>query len=69
MANWLKNLISTKEVDWIVSANAMDTLAQFTRDGSFPAAEMTALLKIQQQHKSNTVIKRATKLLAELSAK
>ncbi len=67
--SWLKSLLSTKEVDWIVSANAIDTLAQFTRDGSFPTVEMTSLLKIQQQHKSNAVIKRASKLLSELSAK
>ncbi len=67
--NWLKNLLSTNQVDWIVSANAMNTLAQFTRDGSVQAAEMTSLLHIQQQHKSNAVVKRATKLLAELSAK
>ncbi len=66
--NWLKRLLSTKEVDWIVSANAMDTLVQFTKDGSFPTAEMSALLQVQQSHKSNAVIKRATKLLTELSA-
>lgn len=67
--NWLKRLLSTKEVDWIVAANAMDTLVQFTHNGSFPAAEMVSLLKVQQQHKSNAVIKRASKLLTELLAK
>jgi hypothetical protein len=67
--SWLKQLLSTKEVDWIVAANAMDTLAQFTRDGTFSADELASLLKIQQQHKSNAVIKRANKLLSELSAK
>jgi hypothetical protein len=65
---WLKQLLSTPEVDWIVAANAMATLVQFTRDGSFSAAEMVSLLKIQQQHKSNAIIKRANKLLTELSA-
>ena len=63
---WLKNLLSSKEIDWIVAANTMVTLVQFTKDGSFPAAEMVSLLKVQQQHKSNAVIKRANKLLAEL---
>lgn len=63
--DWLKQLLSTKDVDWIASANAMDTLAQFTRDGSTPVAELVSLLKIQQKHKSNAVIKRANKLLAE----
>lgn len=68
-AHWLKRLLSTKDVDWIVAANAMDTLVQFTRDGSFPVAEIIPLLKVQQTHKSNTVIKRADKLLAELMLK
>jgi hypothetical protein len=66
--DWLKNLLSTKEVDWIVSANVMDTLAQFTREGAFSVKEMVSLLKVQQEHKSNAVIKRANKLFAELSA-
>lgn len=65
---WLKALLSTKEVDWIVSANAMDTLAAFTRDGSFPVAQLTPLLEVQKQHKSNAVIKRANKLFAEFSS-
>lgn len=65
--SWLKDLLSTKDVDWIVAANAMDTLAQFTRDGSFAVADIVPLLTIQQNHKSNAVIKRANKLLAELS--
>jgi hypothetical protein len=66
--NWLKNLVSTKEVDWIVAASAMDTLAHFVKEGSFPKAEMILLLTIQQQHKSNAIMKRATKLLTEFSA-
>lgn len=65
---WLKQLISTIEVDWIVAANAINTLALFTRNGSVSAAEMIPLLKIQQKHKSNAVVKRANKLLSELSA-
>lgn len=65
--NWLQQLLSTKDIDWIVAANAMDTLVQFTKDGSFSSAKMVALLKVQQQHKSNAVIRRADKLLADLS--
>ncbi len=64
--DWLKALLSTKEADWIVAANAMDTLVKFTKSGSFATDEMIKLLKIQQGHKSNAVIRRATKLLAEL---
>lgn len=58
---WLQKVLSTKEVDWIVSANAMETLAQFVDDGSVETEEFLRLVKIQQQHKSNTVVKRATK--------
>ena len=63
--DWLTRLVSTKDVDWIVAANAMDTLAKFARNGSFSKAQLISLLKIQQQHKSNAVIKRSTKLLTE----
>jgi len=65
--DWLQNALSSTEIDWIVAANAMTTLVQFTRDGSVPKADTLKLLKIQQQHKSNTVIRRATKLLNELT--
>jgi hypothetical protein len=64
---WLKSLIATVEVDWIVSANAMETLVQFTRDGSFPKSDMAKLLKIQQHHKSKAVVRRAGKFLAALA--
>lgn len=66
---WLKHVLSTKDVDWIVAANVMTTLSQFTRDGSFSVAEIIPLLKIQQKHKSKAVVKRANKLLTELSTK
>jgi hypothetical protein len=65
--SWLKGLLSSREVDWIVAANAMDTLAQFAQDGSFARPELITLLKIQQQHKSKAVVKRANKLLERLS--
>jgi len=64
---WLKRLLTSIEVDWIVAANAMDTLAQFVKEGSVPRNELLALLKVQQHHKSNSVVKRANKLLNELS--
>lgn len=64
--NWLKKLLATTQVDWIVAANAMETLAYFTQQGAFPADELVALLKVQQHHKSNAVIKRADKLLAKM---
>ncbi|HSW92171.1 MAG TPA: hypothetical protein VLG09_06005 [Candidatus Saccharimonadales bacterium] len=66
-AQWLEGLLSTKEVDWIVAANAMDTLAQFVKDGSFPEVTLKKLLAVQQQHKSKSVVRRADKLLTALS--
>lgn len=65
---WLKNLLADSTNDWIVSANAMDTLAQFVREKSFPKARLVELLKVQQQHKSKSVVRRADKLLAEFMA-
>jgi hypothetical protein len=65
--NWLKHVLSSKDVDWIVAANAMDTLAQFAKDDSVPVADIAPLLKIQQNHKSSAIIKRSHKLFTELS--
>lgn len=45
----------------------MDMPAAFTKDGSFPVDEMIELLKIQQQHKSKSVVRCADKLLAAFS--
>jgi hypothetical protein len=65
---WLQQLLSTTEVDWIVAARAMDTLLQFTKDGSFSESKLIVLLKIQEQHKSKAVVKHTNKLLAQLTA-
>jgi hypothetical protein len=66
---WLKRLLSTKDVDWIVAANAMNTLAQFVREGTIPPDEMVPLLRVQQGHKSKAVVKRAVKLHDEITTK
>lgn len=63
---WLTSLLSRNDIDWIVSANAMDTLALFAKQGFYARDDLVRLLKIQQTHKSNAVIKRATKLLAQI---
>lgn len=60
---WLEEWLSSKDVDWIVAANAMETLAKFTGDGLLPKERLVALLKIQQHHKSQAVVRRADKLL------
>ncbi len=64
---WLKQLLSSVGVDWIVAANAMNTLAQFVRDGSVSESELIILLKLQQQHRSKSVVRRASKLLETLT--
>ncbi len=65
--NWLKGLLSSPQTDWIVAANSMDTLAQFVRDGSVSKSDFRKLLQIQCQHKSRSVVRRANKLLSELT--
>lgn len=65
---WLSDLLSTTEVDWIVSANAMDTLAKFTQDGVFSRSMFAALLDIQKRHHSKSVVRRALKHEAALTA-
>jgi hypothetical protein len=65
--DWLKGLLSSPNVDWIVAANSMDTMAQFVRDGSVSKSELRTLLEIQCQHKSKSVVKRANKLRSELA--
>jgi len=63
---WLKNLLSSADIDWIASVNAMKTLVQFTRDGSAPKKDALSLLQIQTNHTSKTVVKTSQKLIAGL---
>lgn len=64
---WLKKLLASHEIDWIVSANAMDTLAYFTREKEVTPKEFVSLLNVQQKHKSPAVRKRADKFLKEFN--
>jgi hypothetical protein len=64
---WTDNLLSTIDIDWIVAANAMDTLAHFTKTGHFDVTRLLALATIQSHHKSNAVVKRAVKMINEFS--
>lgn len=66
--NWLKSLLSTTDVDWIVSANSMETLVKFVQEGLIEKSEVISLLKLQQQHKSKAVVRLATKLLEQLES-
>lgn len=64
--DWLSKKLQTTEVDWIVAANSMETLMQFVQNKQYSNTHLIALLKIQQNHHSKSVVKRATKLLADL---
>lgn len=64
---WLKNVLASATVDWIVSVNAMKTLLQFHRDGLVARADIEPLFMLQQQHKSNTVRKKSTQFLSDLA--
>jgi hypothetical protein len=64
---WLQDLLSSTDIDWIVSANAMQALVKFTKEDSVPRDTTLLLLKIQQEHKSKSVVKKANKLLLEVS--
>ncbi len=66
---WLKHLLKTTDVDWIVSVNVMKTIMKFTNDGTISGEEATSLFKTQQGHKSKTVKRIASKLLIELQTK
>lgn len=65
--SWLTKLLGTRNVDWIVAANSMKTLADFVVKGDIERSNLIPLLKIQLNHKSNAVVKRANKLLTEFS--
>jgi hypothetical protein len=68
VTSWLEGLLSTTEVDWIVAANAMTTLTHVTKDGAVPAPRTIALLRVQQEHRSKSVVRRVDRLLSELTA-
>lgn len=64
--NWLSTILSSKDIDWIVSANSMKTLVRFTDNGDISRSKTLQLLKIQQKHSSKSVAKLATRLMEEL---
>ncbi|MBL8159268.1 hypothetical protein JNJ66_02320 [Candidatus Saccharibacteria bacterium] len=64
--SWLTARLSTTVVDWIVAANAMDTMATFVRAGWLPAADFMALVRVQLRHHSKSVVKRAERHSKEM---
>ena len=63
----MKRNVASSSADWIVASNTMETLAGFVSDGILPASELIPLLEVQQTHHSKAVVKRATRILGQLS--
>ena len=51
----------------LAAANCMKTLAQFANKGLTATHKVVSLIKVQQGHKSKTVVRTVDKLLAELT--
>lgn len=66
--SWLKEKLSTTEVDWIVSANAMKALVYFYNKKLVNLTELTPLLRLQTEHKSKSVRKKAQQFLDAVQA-
>ena len=65
---WLTERLEEKEGDWIVVANSMSTMAAYAKKGIVPLKKAIALIEGQQEHRSQSVRRRAAKLLAELES-
>ena len=65
---WMTTRLEDPSVDWIVAANTMDTLVAFNKKGLVPLPETIRLIDRQLTHHSNSVVKRATKILAALDS-
>lgn len=63
---WLKDKISTTDVDWIVSVNVMKTLVYFYDKKLIGADELVPLFNLQTTHKSKTVRKKAQLFINKL---
>lgn len=67
-AEIMKLNIASADADWIVASNTMKTLGNYVQVGHLAASEIVPLLRVQQSHRSSAVVKRATKILEDLSA-
>jgi hypothetical protein len=56
---WLQNRIATTDVDWIVAVNVMKTLLYFKGKNAIDGDVLKELFKIQTEHKSKSVRKKA----------
>ncbi|HSW99451.1 MAG TPA: hypothetical protein VLH38_00260 [Patescibacteria group bacterium] len=64
---WLEQHIKSTDVDWIVSVNVMKTLLGFCKNGYISSDELEPLFKMQTNHASKTVYKKAGIFLHELA--
>jgi hypothetical protein len=65
--DWVTARLEDPKVDWIVAANTMDTLVTFNKRGLVSSDETIRLVHRQLKHHSNSVVKRATKILANIN--
>lgn len=65
--SWLAELLSSNEIDWIVAANSMKALVYFTQNGDYSRDALVGLLRVQLNHKSNSVVKKANEFLSDFS--
>lgn len=64
--SWLKQRLKTTDVDWIVAADSMKAMLYFYQAGRVTKIEIEPLFRLQQQHASKSVRRKAEKLLQEL---
>lgn len=63
---WLTSLLTTTQVDWIVSVNSMKALLKFYNDERVGGDTLLPLFTLQQEHASKTVRKKAAEFTARL---
>lgn len=64
---WLKSKVTSVDVDWIVSVNAMKSLMHFYKKELISQEELKPLFAVQAEHKSKSVRKKAKTFLQEIS--
>ena len=64
---WITARLEDPKADWIVAANTMNTLVTFNTRGLISTDETIRLVRRQLAHHSNSVVKRATKILESMN--
>lgn len=63
----MTSYIRDTDVDWIVAANTMKTLALYLRQSHISAEELAPLVRMQLTHHSKSVVKKANDILNEIN--